>query len=96
MPDKHDEQAPLETSELPRGVADHVAAARPLAAGFDVEVRDTNGDESWGLPMPAHIVVDMGGEIRGIDADPDHTRRPEPEATTEILRTPARPTATRR
>lgn len=45
-----------------------------------------NGDGSWELPVPARLVVDAGGVIRSADADPDYTRRPEPEATLDVLR----------
>ncbi len=38
-----------------------------------------NGDESWELPIPATFVVDVEGIIVYASADPDYTRRPEPE-----------------
>ncbi|MCP3902933.1 MAG: AhpC/TSA family protein, partial [Planctomycetes bacterium] len=31
--------------------------------------------------------VDMSGTIRDAEVNPDYTRRPEPEATLEVLRT---------
>jgi hypothetical protein len=31
-------------------------------------------------------VVDGGGTIRAVDADPDYTRRPEPAQTVDVLR----------
>ena len=40
-----------------------------------------NGDDSWTLPMPARLVVDMGGIVRAADIDADYTRRPEPAKT---------------
>ena len=45
-----------------------------------------NGDDSWELPLPARIVIDSSGTIRSLNADPDYTRRPDPEATLEVLR----------
>ena len=39
-----------------------------------------------GCPCPARFVIDRGGIIRAVDADPDYTRRPEPARTVEILR----------
>jgi len=30
-------------------------------------------------------VIDRGGIIRAVDADPDYTRRPEPGSTVDIL-----------
>ena len=59
---------------------------RAIYEAFGSVLPDFNGDDSWELPIPARLVVDGGGAIRGIDADPDYTRRPEPEATLEILR----------
>jgi peroxiredoxin len=45
-----------------------------------------NGDDTWQLPVPARIVIDRQGLVQKIDADPDYTRRPEPEETLEVLR----------
>jgi peroxiredoxin len=45
-----------------------------------------NGDEFWRLPVPARFVIDRGGIVRAVEADPDYTRRPEPEVTLEALR----------
>jgi peroxiredoxin len=59
---------------------------RAIYGSFDVVLPDFNGDDSWELPMPARLVIDHEGVIRSIDADPDYTRRPEPEATLEVLR----------
>jgi peroxiredoxin len=55
--------------------------------GLGIDLPAFNGDDSWQLPLPARIVVDTHGIIRALDADPDYTRRPEPEATLEVLRT---------
>jgi peroxiredoxin len=60
---------------------------REVYGAFGIALPDFNGDESWELPLSARIVVDGEGVIRSIDADPDYTRRPEPEATIEVLRT---------
>lgn len=54
--------------------------------GFKLILPDHNADDSWELPLPTRIVVDGQGVIRSIDADPDYTRRPEPEASLEVLR----------
>ena len=53
---------------------------------FGIDLPSFNGDDSWELPIPARIVVGSDGRIRSLDADPDYTRRPEPEATLEVLR----------
>ena len=59
---------------------------RELYGAFGISLPDFNGDDSWELPMSARIVVDRSGVVRGIDADADYARRPEPEATIEVLR----------
>jgi peroxiredoxin len=59
---------------------------REVYQAFGIALPDYNGDHSWELPLPARLVVDRDGVIRNIDADPDYTRRPEPEATLEVLR----------
>lgn len=59
---------------------------REVYRGFGIDLPAHNGDDSWELPLPARIVIDTGGVIRSIDADPDYTHRPEPEATLEVLR----------
>ncbi len=52
--------------------------------GNDLAVR--NADPSWRLPVPARFVIDKVGIVRGVQADPDYTFRPEPETTLEMLR----------
>ncbi len=60
---------------------------REVYLGFGLDLPTYNGDDSWELPLPARIVVDRDGRIRSLATDPDYTRRPEPEATLELLRT---------
>jgi len=55
-----------------------------LGFGNDLAIR--NGDTSWRLPVPARFVIDTGGVIRSVQADPDYTHRPEPDTTLEALR----------
>jgi peroxiredoxin len=57
------------------------------SAGIDLPKFD--GDDSWRLPVPARIVLAKGGAVLGIEADPDYTRRPEPEETLALLKTTA-------
>lgn len=59
---------------------------REVYRGFNLVLPDYNGDGSWELPLPTRLVVDAEGTIRAIDADPDYTVRPEPEATLAALR----------
>jgi peroxiredoxin len=59
---------------------------RAVYEGFGIALPNFNGDDSWQLPLPTRIVVDAGGVIRNLQADPDYTHRPEPEETIEALR----------
>ena len=59
---------------------------RKVYSGFGNDLAVANGDPSWRLPVPARFVVDSDGIVRSVDADPDYTRRPEPEATVAFLR----------
>ena len=36
--------------------------------------------------MPARLVIDKEGIIRAIDSDPDYSKRPDAEATLEVVR----------
>ncbi len=62
------------------------AELRTIYEAFGTKLPAFNGDDSWTLPIPARVVIDTTGTIRAIHADPDYTRRPEPDATLEILR----------
>ena len=95
-PRETEEPKPL-SFELLRDLGNHVAEAYGLAftlpddlraiyVKFGIDLAKGNGDGTWRLPMPARLVIDRGGIIRAVDADPDYTRRPEPARTVEILR----------
>ncbi len=58
---------------------------------FPLDLSTFNGDDSWTLPIPARFVVSADGVIRHVDADPDYTRRPEPEDTIAFLKSLAKP-----
>ena len=62
------------------------AAMREMYLGWDINLAEYNGDDSWRLPMPGRFVVDSDGVIRYADSDPDYMMRPEPEETLEFLR----------
>jgi len=59
---------------------------REVYSSFGISLPDHNADDSWELPLSARIVVGTDGVMRSVDADADYTRRPEPEATVEVLR----------
>ena len=52
---------------------------RLYADVMKIDLVRLNGDESWELPIPATFVIDTDGRIVYASADPDYTRRPEPE-----------------
>lgn len=58
---------------------------RAVYERFGISLPAHNGDDSWTLPLPTRIVVDGSGVIRDVKADPDYTRRPEPEETVATL-----------
>lgn len=58
---------------------------RDVYRSFGIDLPSFNGDASWTLPIPARIVVSSEGVVLDVDADPDYTRRPEPEATLAVL-----------
>ena len=95
-PRETEEPKPL-SFELLRDLGNRVAEAYGLAFAlpddlreiyvkFGIDLAKGNGDGTWRLPMPARFVIDRGGIVRAVDADPDYTRRPEPARTVEILK----------
>jgi peroxiredoxin len=44
-----------------------------------------NGDASWELPIPATCILERSGSVLYAGADPDYTRRPEPEGLVRFL-----------
>jgi peroxiredoxin len=61
-------------------------ALQAIYTKFGIDLPSANGDGTWRLPIPARFVIDRGGVIRAVDADPEYTRRPEPAQTIEVLR----------
>jgi peroxiredoxin len=59
---------------------------RTVYRGFGIDLPSYNGDDSWELPLSTRLVVDQGGVIRAVDADPDYTVRPEAETSLEVVR----------
>jgi peroxiredoxin len=60
-------------------------AVQTLYRGYGVDLPAFNGDESWTLPIPARFVVRADGVIVHAEANPDYTRRPEPEDVLSVL-----------
>jgi peroxiredoxin len=44
-----------------------------------------NGDDSWGLPIPATYIIDRDGIVLFASASEDYTERPEPEDIVRVL-----------
>jgi peroxiredoxin len=44
-----------------------------------------NGDASWELPIPATYILERNGSVLYASADPDYTRRPEPDELVRFL-----------
>jgi peroxiredoxin len=59
---------------------------REIYGTLNIDLPAINGDGSWTLPMPARFVIDRTGIVRAVDADPDYTQRPEPDATVAVVR----------
>jgi len=43
-----------------------------------INLPNTNGDDSWELPIPATYILEHDGSILYASANPDYTERPEP------------------
>ncbi len=54
--------------------------------GFGIDLPKNTGHAAWELPVPSRFVIDRGGVVRAVDADPDYTVRPEVEATLAVVR----------
>ncbi len=46
---------------------------------FGITLPKFNGDESWEIPMPGTYVIDKDGTVSYAFADPDYTKRAEPD-----------------
>jgi len=54
--------------------------------GFGINLPESNGDDSWTLPMPTRLVVTQDGIVRAADIDPNHSVRPEPQKTVDDVK----------
>jgi len=59
---------------------------RPLYLKWGLDVPASNGDNSWGLPVPATYVIDTNSVARAAYVDKDYTKRMEPEQILTALR----------
>ncbi len=59
---------------------------KQLYLKFGINLESANDDDSWTLPIPARYIVDRDAVIRYAEADPDYTVRPDPQHTSEALK----------
>lgn len=52
---------------------------------FGIDLKGTQGNENYELPVPATYVVDQNGIIILAHVDVDYTTRMEPEEVLEVL-----------
>ena len=60
---------------------------RPIYASFGIDVANSNGEDSFELPMPASFIIDAKGVIRYAFVDEDYTLRIEPDTLVDALKT---------
>ncbi len=53
--------------------------------GFGIDLKATQGNENYELPVPATYVVDQNGVITLAHIDVDYTTRMEPEEVLSVL-----------
>jgi len=56
-----------------------------LYQAFGIDLPQSNGDDSWTLPMPGRYVVRSNGEIAYAEVNPDYTQRPEPAELLPVI-----------
>ena len=61
-------------------------ALKRVYQGMDIDLPRYNGDDSWRLPMPARYIIDQERLIRYAAVNADHTVRPDPADTLEVLK----------
>lgn len=60
---------------------------RQVYRRIGVGLEKSNGDSSWELAIPGVYVIGRDSHVKYASADPDYTRRPEPDAIIDALRT---------
>jgi peroxiredoxin len=59
---------------------------KAIYQSFGIDLPKFTGHAAWELPVPSRFVIDRAGIVRSVEADPDYTFRPEPEATLAVVR----------
>lgn len=60
-------------------------ALREVYAGFGIDLPAANGDDTFRLPIPATYVIRADGTVAWRFADPDYTKRAEPDEVIAAL-----------
>lgn len=58
---------------------------RPIYKGFGTDVAAMNGDETFGLPIPATFIIDGDRTIKFAFVHADYTKRADPEDVLKAL-----------
>jgi len=58
---------------------------KEIYAKFGISLPESNGDESWTLPIPTRLVVNSDGSVVYAAIDVDYTHRPEPKDTVAAI-----------
>jgi len=58
---------------------------RPIHKAFNMDIPAHNGDESFGLPVPATYVIDQEGKITFASINPNWMERADPKEVLEVL-----------
>ncbi len=53
---------------------------------FGIDLERFNGEPQWRLPLPGRIIIDGDGVVRNVSLTTDHTERPDPAETVELLK----------
>ncbi len=59
---------------------------RPIYADFGIDLRKSNGDDTFELPIPATYVIGTDREIKKAFVEADYTSRLDPEEIIAVLR----------
>ena len=61
-------------------------ALKEVYLGLGIDLERFNGNDHWELPLPGRFIIGCDGRVIDKAIHPDHTRRPEPAETLEILK----------
>ena len=59
---------------------------RPIYAKFGINLEESNGDNTFTLPIPATYVIKQDHTVAYSFADADYTKRMEPDDIVEVLK----------